>query len=409
MTNYIPRAIEKTVKDNSAWFPVVLITGQRQTGKTTMLKKLIGEEGPRNYVSLDDWSERALAQKDPELFFQIHKPPILIDEVQYAPELFTYIKIYVDNHPEEKGAFWLTGSQKFDLMRGVQESLAGRVAILNLTTLSQAEIEHINKGPFTVDLNSAIERSASSKTADIGEVFNRIVKGGMPAVIVNNIAPDSYYSSYLSTYIERDLAAFSESIDPMKFRAFLVSLAARCTQLLNVASIARDAEITQKQAVAWLNILRALNIVFLLHPYSNNLLKRLIKTPKVYFYDTGFVSYLTKWSSSIALQNGAMSGAALENFVVSEIAKSYLNAGKTPHMYYYRDKEGREIDLILEQNGTLNPIEIKKTANPSSELVNVFSVLDKGTLVRGSGAIVCMKPLVLPLDKNNFTVPVWAI
>ena len=409
MTNYIPRALESVVKKNSEWFPVVLLTGQRQTGKTTMLKRLIEEGTPRNYVSLDDWTERALAQKDPELFLQLHKPPILIDEVQYAPGLFTYIKIYVDSHPDENGMFWLTSSQKFELMRGVQESLAGRVSVLNLTALSGAEIDRENRGPFVVDIKAAMERMHATKPADVEDVFARMVKGGMPSVIVKNIEPDVYYSSYLSTYIEKDIKAFSESINPMKFLAFLTTLAARCSQLLNIASIARDAEINQKQASDWLDMLRALGMVFLLHPYSNNLLKRLIKAPKVYFYDTGFVSYLTKWSSAAALQAGAMSGAALENYVVSEIAKSYLSAGKTPPMYYYRDKEGNEIDLILEHDGILNPIEIKKTANPSADLIRAFTVLDKGSLKRGSGAIICMKPQVLPLDRENFTIPVWAI
>lgn len=294
-------------------------------------------------------------------------------------------------------------------MRGVQESLAGRVSVLNLTALSGAEIDRENRGPFVVDIKAAMERMHATKPADVEDVFARMVKGGMPSVIVKNIEPDVYYSSYLSTYIEKDIKAFSESVNPMKFLAFLTALAARCSQLLNVASIARDAEINQKQASDWLDMLRALGMVFLLRPYSNNLLKRLIKAPKVYFYDTGFVSYLTKWSSAAALQAGAMSGAALENYVVSEIAKSYLSAGKTPPMYYYRDKDGNEIDLILEHDGILNPIEIKKTANPSADLIRAFTVLDKGSLKRGSGAIICMKPQVLPLDRENFTIPVWAI
>ena len=379
---YITRSLEKVVMEVTQEYPVVLVTGPRQVGKTTMLQKLMDGTG-RGYVSLDDLTERDLAKRDPELFLQLHRPPVLIDEVQYAPELFPYIKLAVDRE-HQAGAFWLTGSQIFKLMRGVQESLAGRVAVLSMTTLSQAEADGAQTEPFLVELEGL--------PADTHEIFERIYRGSMPA-IVSGTASNSqiFYSSYLSTYIERDVRSLSESIDATKFIRFVTAVAARCSQMLNVAEIAQDADINQKQA----------------KDYSNNLLKRLVKTPKLYFFDSGLVCYLTRWSSAETLEYGAMNGAILENYVVSEIAKTYLNCGKEPYLYYYRDKDAREIDIVLEHDGVLNPIEIKKTAAPGTELTRVFSLLDKASVPRGAGAIVCMKPQLSALDRdpNNFLQP----
>ena len=405
---YISRNLETVVSQVTKEYPVVLVTGPRQVGKTTMLQKLM-EGTDRGYVSLDDLNERSIAKNDPELFLQLHKPPMLIDEVQYAPELFTYIKIYVDrNH--EPGAFWLTGSQVFRLMRGVQESLAGRVAVLSMTSLSQAEICGSTMEPFSVDLDALSERAKSRKAADTREIYERIYRGSMPA-IVSGASSNSqiFYSSYLNTYIERDVRELSEAIDSLKFLRFITATAARCSQMLNVADIARDADINQKQAKDWLSILETLGIIFYLHPYSNNLLKRLVKTPKLYFYDTGLVCYLTKWSSAETLESGAMNGAILENYVVTEIRKSYLNSGKEPYMYYYRDKDMKEIDVVLEHDGVLNPIEIKKTANPGTELIKVFGLLDRASTPRSKGAVICMKPEPGAIDRENYIVPVWVI
>ena len=405
---YIYRNLETVVKQVTKEYPVVLLTGPRQVGKTTMLQKLM-EDTNRGYVSQDDLNERNLAKTDPELFLQLHKPPILIDEVQYAPELFTYIKMNVDkNH--EAGAFWLTGSQIFKLMRGVQESLAGRVAVLSMTTLSQSELSNGKIEPFKVDLESLVNRKTERIQADTKEIFQRIYKGSMPAIVSGaNSNSNIFYSSYLSTYIERDVKELSESIDSLKFMRFMTAVAARCSQMQNVAEIARDADINQTQAKNWLGILETLGIIFYLHPFSNNLLKRLVKTPKLYFYDTGLVCYLTRWSSAETLESGAMNGAALENYVVSEIAKTYLNCGQEPFMYYYRDKDAKEIDIILEHDGVLNPIEIKKTSNPSTELTKVFSLLDKASVPRAKGAILCMKPELNVLDRENYIVPIWMI
>ena len=405
---YISRSLEKIVLEVSKEYPVVLVTGPRQVGKTTMLQKLM-EGTDRSYVSLDDLHERNLAKTDPELFLQLHKPPILIDEVQYAPELFTYIKIYADkNH--SKGDFWLTGSQAFKLMQGIQESLAGRAAVLSLTSLSQAEVYENRLEPFVPDMKKLSARSSERKPANVGEIFDRIYKGSMPAVISGqNKNTHIFYSSYVTTYIERDVRALSDSIDSLKFLRFITAVAARCGQLLNIADIARDADINQKQVKSWLSILETLGIIFYLHPYSNNMLKRLVKTPKLYFYDTGLVCYLTKWSSAETLESGAMNGAMLENYVVSEIMKTYLNNGKVPFMYYYRDKDAKEIDIVLEHDGVLNPIEIKKSANPGSELVKVFGLLDNASIPRSKGAVICMKPELSVIDRENYIVPVWVI
>ena len=406
--SYIRRSLEKIVLQVTKEYPVLLLSGPRQVGKTTMLKKLM-EGTERNYVSLDDLQERELARTDPELFLQLHKPPILIDEVQYAPELFPYIKLIVDKE-QKKGDFWLTGSQVFSLMRGVQESLAGRVALLSLSSLSQAEAYGGEEEMFTLDTESLLSRKKGRKLADAEEIFKRIFKGSMPAIASGDISsPGIFYNSYLSTYIERDVKSLSDAIDSLKFLRFITALAARCSQMLNVSELARDAELNQKQVKDWLGILETLGIIFYLYPYSNNLLKRLVKTPKVYFYDTGLVAYLTKWSSPETLASGAMSGAILENYVVSEIRKSYLNNGKEAFIYYYRDKDAKEIDLVLEQDGELHPIEIKKSANPAAEILRVFPVLDKSSLKRGNGAVICLKTELSAFNKENFIVPIWMI
>lgn len=406
--SYIRRNLENVVDQVTKEYPVVLVTGPRQVGKTTMLQKLM-EGSDRGYVTLDDLNERQIAKNDPELFLQLHTPPVLIDEVQYAPELFTYIKLHVDkNHAP--GAFWLTGSQVFKLMKGVQESLAGRVAVLSLTSLSQAEISGDDMKPFEVDMQVLSDRKDERKEADTREIFERIYKGSMPAIVSGvNSNSQIFYSSYLTTYIERDVKELSDAIDSLKFLRFITAVAARCGQMLNVADIARDADINQTQAKNWLGILETLGIIFYLHPYSNNLLKRLVKTPKLYFYDTGLVCYLTKWSSAETLESGAMNGAILENYVVAEIMKTYLNCGQEPYLYYYRDKDAREIDIILEHDGILNPIEIKKTSNPGTELVKVFELLDKGMVPRSKGAVICMKPTLGVIDRENYIVPVWMI
>ena len=407
---YINRAMEATFKRMAQEFSVVLLTGPRQVGKTTMLKRLAEAEGVnREYVTLDDITEREMAKNDPKLFLQLHKPPVFIDEVQYAPELFPYIKIYVDEH-QQAGDFWLTGSQIFKLMDGVQESLAGRVCLLHMSPLSQAEACGCTSEPFTVDFERLLMRSKAVAPASIQEVFERIWRGGMPA-IVSGVKKEqaAVYSSYISTYIDRDVKEIADRVDSFKFLNFVTVVAALTSQMVNYKTIADAVEISVPTVKNWLNILERLGIIFYLHPYSNNLLKRMVTKPKLYFYDSGLVAYLTKWTDSETLMNGAMSGAILENFVVSEIVKSYQNAGLEPFVYYYRDKDNKEIDIVLERNGTLCPLEVKKTMMPDKRWTNVFGVLDKTSLKRGTGGILCLSDKFTAFDRDNLIIPVWEI
>lgn len=407
---YITRHMEKVILDCSKAFSALLITGPRQAGKTTMLKMLAEREGiGRGYVSLDDLNMRDMAKNDPQLFLQLHRPPVIIDEVQYAPELFTYIKIHVDKH-HTPGAFWLTGSQIYRLMRGVQESLAGRVALLHLSPLSQREITGALPRVFSVDFEALLSESKAVAPVSIPDMFERIWNGCMPGLISGQRSErDIFYSSYISTYIERDVRELSGTIDALKFNRFVTAVAARCSQLVNYTALAEDADIDIQTAKSWLNILETLGIVFLLHPYSNNVLKRSIRTPKLYFYDTGLVCYLTRWSSAEVAEKGAMSGALLENFTISEIAKSYQNAGRSPYLYFYRDRDAKEIDVVLEENGKLYPLEIKKTAAPDRRITNTFAVVNRSPLERGTGAVLCLAQEFSAFDRDDLIIPIWMI
>lgn len=407
---YISRHMENKILELSKSYSAILLTGPRQAGKTTMLRSLAEKENiGREYVSLDDLNIRDMAKNDPALFLQLHKPPVLIDEVQYAPELFTYIKIHIDEH-HNPGDFWMTGSQIFRLMHGVQESLAGRVALLHMSPMSQREIINAPCVPFYVDFEKLSSESKKITAVTTPEMFERIWKGSMPGIISGQYTDRNiYYSSYISTYVERDMREFSGNIDALKFNRFITAAAARTSQLLNYKALADDADIDMITAKAWVNILETLGIIFLLHPYSNNVLKRTIKTPKLYFYDTGLVCYLTKWSSPEITESGAMNGALLENFAVSEIMKGYQNAGLEPYLYFYRDRDTKEIDVIIEGDGKIYPLEIKKTATPDKRIIRTFGVIDKAPLEIGTGAVLCMAEQFGAFDRNNLIVPIWMI
>ena len=407
---YISRHMENKILELSKSYSAILLTGPRQAGKTTMLRSLAKKENiGREYVSLDDLNIRDMAKNDPALFLQLHKPPVLIDEVQYAPELFTYIKIHIDEH-HNPGDFWMTGSQIFRLMQGVQESLAGRVALLHMSPMSQREIINAPCEPFSVDFKRLSSESKKIATVTTPEMFERIWKGSMPGIISGRYTDRNiYYSSYISTYVERDMRELSGNIDALKFNRFITAAAARTSQLLNYKALADDADIDMITAKAWVNILETLGIIFLLHPYSNNVLKRTIKTPKLYFYDTGLVCYLTKWSSPEIAESGAMNGALLENFAVSEILKGYQNAGLEPYLYFYRDRDTKEIDVIIEGDGKIYPLEIKKTATPDKRIIRTFGVIDKAPLEIGTGAMLCMAEQFGAFDRNNLIVPIWMI
>ena len=339
----------------------------------------------------------------------VHRPPLFIDEVQYAPELFSYIKMWIDEN-RRAGDFWLTGSQVFKLMEGVQESLAGRVALLQMLPLSQQERSGGKTMPFEVNLKLLLEREKSIAQASTPAIYERIFTGGMPALLSGQYTNRNvFYASYISTYIDRDVKELSGAIDSLKFMNFITATAALAGQMVNFRTIAELSDIDQTTAKSWLRILETLGIVFHLHPYSNNVLKRTVKTPKLYFYDTGVVSSLTKWSDPAALMSGAMSGSVLENFAGSEIVKSYYNSGREPFLYYYRDKDAKEIDLIIEMNGQLHPIEIKRTATPDARLTRAFGVLDRSPMQRGTGAVLCTTEKLSAFNSDNLIIPISLI
>ena len=408
---YIERDLKSKIMALNKEYSAILITGARQVGKSTLFENIMKEmNSERNIVTLDDLEERTLAKNDPAMFLKLHKPPVLIDEVQYAPELFSYIKIEIDRGAKP-GSFWLTGSQAFRLMELAQESLAGRVAILRLAPLSQHESYGTGSvSPFTVDLEQLQKRKKTHSPASINEIYERIWKGGMPALISERYTDrEVYYSSYIQTYIERDVSDLTKGVDKLLFHDFIRSAASRIGEVLNIHAIAGDVGINDDTAKRWLQVLEKSDIITLLRPYSNNALHRTIKTPKLYFFDTGLVAYLTKYSSPEILANGALAGYILENYVVIEIIKSHKNAAKDSLFWYYRDKDNKEVDMILESDGMLHPIEIKRSVNPGTELSGSFKILDKATVPRGTGAIICLRDELSAIDSNNLIVPVWYI
>ena len=405
---YIKRDIEQIIMEVSKSYAALILTGSRQVGKSTTLRKL--SEPDRKEVSLDDLEARRIAQTDPELFLSIYKPPLLIDEIQYAPQLFSRIKIEIDNEAAP-GSYWMTGSQPFRLMELAQESLAGRAAILHMTPLSQREIYGGDtQKPFTLSLPELQERARGREPIDVAEQFERIWKGSLPGHVSGQFPlRDVFYSSYLQTYIRRDIKDMMGDVDSLMFADFVRAAACRAGQMLNVHDIALDVGVSDETAKRWLGMLEKSDVIFYLRPYSNNLLKRTIKTPKMYFFDTGLVAWLTKYTSSEILMNGAINGALLENYVVSEIIKSYSNLGLEAVCHYYRDKDSKEIDLILESDGELHPVEIKKTASPPTGITGAFKVLDKASVPRGTGAVVCTKRELSAMDRGTLIVPVWVL
>ncbi|MGN0416028.1 MAG: ATP-binding protein [Agathobacter sp.] len=403
---YISRAIENKLQYLSEHFPVVMVCGARQVGKTTLLEELRKHRPEVSYVTLDYPRIRSLAREDPELFLQQYQAPLVIDEIQYAPELLTYIKVRV-NQKHENGSYFLTGSQMFHMMHEVSESLAGRVGILSMYSMSRAEIEGYNSVPFLPD--APVCRAPE---ATITDIFQKIYRGGMPAMVVDKeILPEDYFGSYMQTYLERDIRDLVRVKDENKFLKFISCVAAQTSQEVNLSDLAKDVMIDQKTAGQWLSILISSGLVYLLHPYSGNTIKRIVKRPKLYFMDTGLACYLSMWNNPRALELSAMAGAMFENYVISEILKGYANQGidVRSRMFYYRDNNGKEIDLMILENGKIYPIEIKKSADPGKDPLKNFTVLDELTEEIGEGAIICMTPVVIPLDEKNKLVPIGCI
>lgn len=407
--SYIQRTLEKKVLEISREYSCLLLIGPRQVGKSTMLEHLM-EGTPRTKVSLDDTEDRKLAKTDPALFLELHPAPVLIDEVQYAPELFSYIKIRVDNGALP-GSYWLTGSQSFRLMELAQESLAGRTAILHMSALSQSELYGDGEtSPLSLELPSLQSRKEHLAPANVLEMYQRIWQGAMPGHRSGKFTDrDVFYSSYIQSYIDRDVSDMIQGVDKLMYADFIRAAACRAGQMLNIHDIASDVGVSDDTAKRWLQVMEKSEVIFYLRPYSNNLLKRTVKTPKMYFFDTGLVAYLTRYSNPEILMNGAINGAILENYTVAEIVKTYHNSGKECIMHYYRDKDSNEIDLVIESDGELHPLEIKKTVNPGTELVSAFKVLDKASVSRGVGAILCMRHELSAIDRKAYVVPIWMI
>lgn len=402
---YMKRALERKFLHMSSFFKAVLVTGARQVGKTTMLKHLAAGKS-RTYVSMDNMMARTLAKSDPVLFFQTYKPPIIIDEIQKAPELFERIKIMCDES-EERGQFWLTGSQQYNMMKNIRETLAGRIGILELYSLSKNEAEGITfPNEMDFSLPCLLARQPLVKKNDIAQVFEFIWHGGMPDVLRADAEQrQEYYNSYIETYLMRDIAEEGGITDTVCFYKFMKACAALTAEQVNYKTLSDAAEISQATAKAWVRLLQGLGIIYLMPPYANNELKRLTKTPKLYFCDTGLCAYLSMWLTRDTLMNGAASGHFFENFVVIELLKNFSYAPSKVSMTYYRDSNAKEIDVFVEENGVIHPLEIKKSANPDRREVKKYELLDKANLRRGDGGIVCMCEEVIPIDAQNCFIP----
>jgi len=403
---YRARAAADCWRQAADQFPVLLLTGPRQVGKTTLLRHLSTDN--RRYVTLDDLAARELARRDPALFLQKFRPPVLIDEIQYAPEVLAAIKLEVDRD-HRPGAFWLTGSQQFAVMKGVAETLAGRVAILSLLGFTQREADRRPAAlpPFLPDDAALAARSPTAASMTLHDVYERIWRGSMPALVTGQIRDrDLFYRSYVQTYLERDVRDLTQVGDLNAFARFLRAVAARTAQMLNYTDLARDCAISVNTARKWMSVLEGSFQVAILPAYHTNLSKRLYSTPKLHFLDTGLCAYLTEWSSPETLEAGAMSGAIFETFVFAEILKSWHNQGRHPAFHYYRDKDGREIDLLISHDGRLWPVEIKKAAMVREADTAAFRTLSGRGTRTGHGAVVCLSAERMPLNRDVDVIPV---
>ena len=403
---YIQRSLERKFLKMSSAFKAVMVTGARQVGKSTMLKHLAQDTG-RVYVSMDDADVRELANRDPKLFFQMYQPPLLIDEVQKAPALFEQIKILCDES-DERGRFWLTGSQSKKLMKQAGDSLAGRIGILKMYSLSEKELEgRPHDIPEDYSLSSLIQRSRSHPENNILDVYTRIWEGGMPDMIsMDAELRREYWNSYIDAYLMRDAVDDNGIQDTEGFRRLLRACAAFSGELVNYNDLGNAAGVSGATAKEWVKVLQTMGIIFLLEPYFNNELKRMIKTPKLYFCDTGLCAFLSSWTSRDTLMNGAASGHYLENYVAAEMLRNSSYGEKKVNLNFYRDTNQKEIDLVMEMDGQLHPFEIKRAASPDKKAVRAFPLLEKSGKVTGAGGIICMTAKPFPIDEKNSMIPV---
>lgn len=407
---YIQRHLEDQVKEASGCYPVVMVCGQRQVGKSTMLYHI--KETERRYVTLDDGNARRLAEKDPALFFETYGYPLLIDEFQRIPSILLEMKKLVDQRTlgGEKcnGMYWLTSSQKFKMMRDVSESLAGRIAVFDLSGLSAAELDGRRAQAFHPSLEKLRDRVRHDCPKNIHQIYEWIFRGGMPKLVAEELDRERFYTDYINTYLERDIKDLAQVGKLGEFYDFLVFMAARTSMELKYNEIANAIGISAPTAKEWVSILERSGVIFILRPYYNNITSRLVKTPKMYFMDTGLAAYLCRWPNAETLEKGAMDGAFFETYVVSEIVKSYYNTGKRPDLYYYRDIDGKEIDLLIVEGDKVYPIEIKKAKAPEHADRN-FTVLNKLKLDVQPGVILCMADEMLPYNRSAWYFPVTAV
>lgn len=401
---YLHRSIESVLVKAINQTKVVLVTGARQTGKTTVIRNVFSDF---NYITLDDENMLILAKTDPPLFFKDQEYPLIIDEVQYAEELFRTIKLIADRN-SEKGQMILTGSQTHKLMEAASSMLVGRMSILEMSSLSLREFFKVKYNKPFISTNEYI-KERKDHLVKYDDLWKKIHRGSMPELLDEERDWEWFYRDYIRTYLERDIRKIINLKDELKFRSFLVSLAARSGQIIVYEDIAGDVGVDIKTVQNWLSIVEASGIVRLIHTYKSNIIKRMIKSPKLYFMDTGLMCYLVGWKTYEQARNGAMSGNIFETFVVSEIIKSYYNAGKEikDTLFYYRDKDKKEIDLLILEDGIIHPIEIKSSASVNKNMIKNFSVLDNNKEISaGRGAVICLSENVVPITESVDALPI---
>lgn len=397
------REIKDRIEEINRTFRVLVVTGPRQVGKTTLLESMM--PAGMKKVSLDDEVLRREAKENPKVFLDTYGAPLFIDEVQYAPELFPYIKMKVDESGE-MGMYWLSGSQAFSLMKNVSESLAGRAGIVEMNSFTYSEACSQAEGKLPFDPETPKE----NEPLDVNEVFERIFKGGMPELYrVKDLDRNEFFNSYINTFIERDVRRIKDIGNLEDFRRFMKDLAIRNGKPLNYSDIASDIGVSSNTIKEWVSVLVSTRVVYLLQPFYSSKLDRLTHRPEVVFMDSGLACYLTDWESAFDLQTSEYAGPFLEAYVVSELVKSYDNAGKKANFSYLRNKETEEIDLIIEKNQCLYPFEIKKTANPKREMLNNFRLLSKTEKKIGNGGLICLYDRMFEIEEGRFVLPISSV